>query len=235
MSDAPRPPARPLERARDRAVDALTGLYADDELTVEELEDRLDRCYRAGSVDELETLFSDLPARPDLEAVRPAAGGDEGEADAADAPGRGQGAAGGADPGPGRRDRPDGAGTARPPAERSGHDLVLGVMSGVRRSGRWTPPRHTNAVAVMGGIDLDFRDARFPPGETTVNAVAFWGGVDITVPPGLRVECGGVPLMGGFDRLDQDGEEGVHPGAVLRIRGVACMGAVEVKVKPPEA
>jgi hypothetical protein len=217
VSDDPRPPARPLERARDRAVDALTGLYADDELTVEELEERLDRCYRAGSVDELETLFSDLPARPELDAVR-----------ADDGAGRASEGAG-VEPGAGR---PSGR-AAEPPAERPRHDLVLGVLSGVRRSGRWTPPRHMNAVAVMGGVELDFRDARFPPGETTLNAVAFWGGIEITVPPGLRVECGGVPLMGGFDRVDQDGEEGVHPGAVLRIRGVACMGAVEVAVKAP--
>lgn len=223
MSDDPRPPARPLERARDRAVEALTGLYADDELTVEELEERLDRCYRAGSVDDLETLFSDVPARPDLDAVRP------------DDPGSRDGAASegvAAEPAAGRTGRPSGS-AAETPAERPRHDLVLGVLGGVRRSGRWTPPRHMNAVAVMGGVELDFREARFPPGETTLNAVAFWGGVEITVPPGLRVECSGVPLMGGFDRVDQDGEEGVHPDAVLRIRGVACMGAVEVGVKAP--
>lgn len=227
MSDRPPPPSGPLNRARDRAVDTLTGLYADDELTMEELEDRLDRCYRAGSVDELETLFSDLPTAPELAptAADPAGGRESAGREG----GRERGGADRAE-----RRAPDRPRRSGPPAERRGHDLVLGFMSGVARSGGWTPPRHMNAMAFMGGVELDFRQARFPPGVTTVNAVAIWGGVEVTVPPGLRVESSGLPLMGGFDGLDQDGDEDVHPGAVLRIRGFACMGAVEVRVRAPE-
>ena len=205
-------------------MEALKRLYSDDELTVEELEDRLDRCYRAGSLEELEALFSDLPARPDLE--EEARGG---------APAGSSPEAAGEPPA-----RPEDASPARggrggPPAERDRRDLVLAVMSGVKRSGSWTPPRHMNVLAVMGGAELDFRRARFPPGVTSLHAVAVMGGVHVVVPPGLRVESAGVPLMGGFDRVDQDGDGESFPDAVLRIRGVACMGGVEVEVRAPGA
>jgi hypothetical protein len=211
-----------VRRARDRAADGLTRLFSEDELTVEELEERLDRCYRARSVDELEGLFADLPAQPDLSAAA-RHGPEEGP----------EGTDGGRD----AARSPDGRTRERSPArrdvDRKERGLALAFWSGIRRAGNWTPPEHMSAVAVMGGAELDFRDARFPPGVTTVTAVALMGGVEIVVPPGVRVESSGIPVMGGFDRLDQDGNPDAFPDAVLRIRGVACMGGVEVKVRPP--
>lgn len=204
MSQGRQPLQRNLDRARDHAVGALASAFAGDELTMEEYEARLDRCYRAASVAEVRDVVADLPEVPEIDPV-------EGT-------------------------RAASAGAARPPAEadRPGHGLVLAVWSGVKRSGSWTPPRHLHAVAVMGGAELDLREARFPEGETTVNVLAVMGGVEIVVPPGLRVQCSGIPLVGGFDSLDQDGDPGVAPGAVLRIRGLACMGGVEVRVARTE-
>ena len=213
-----RRPSKTLARARERAAEALTRAFADDELDVDDFEARLDRCYRAGGFDELEELFEDLtvslPARRE---------------------GTGAPAGSGADPDAGVAARGSREDTGGPPApsDRQDHDLVVAVMSGVGRGGRWTPPRHINAVAVMGGVELDFRQARFPAGETTLNAVAFMGGVEIVVPPGLAVTSSGVPLMGGFERVDQDDDGRRAPGAVLRIRGLACMGGVEVRTARP--
>ena len=213
MSEGAKRPSKTLVRARERAAASLTEAFAEDELDVDEFEARLDRCWRAGSFGELEELFEDLtvslPAR-----VGEAGGGSEPAGRPAE----------GSDEAPTRR---------APPTERPGHDLVLAVMSGVGRGGRWTPPRHVNAVAVMGGVELDFREARFPEGETTVNVLALMGGVEIVVPPGLAVDCGGAALMGGYDRLSQDGDARTAPGAVLRIRGVALMGGIEVSVAEP--
>lgn len=215
MSEGGGRPSRTLVRARERAAASLTEAFAGDELDVDEFEARLDRCWRAGSFGELEELFEDLTVSP-ARAEGPGAG--------VGAPGR----AGGASETAPERRAPRSAPPA--PADRPGHDLVIAVMSGVGRGGRWTPPRHVNAVAVMGGVELDFREARFPEGETTVNAFALMGGVEIVVPPGLAVDCGGVALMGGYDRLSQDGDGRTAPGAVLRIRGMAFMGGIEVRV-----
>lgn len=202
----------PLQRARERAATALSEAFSADELSLEEFEQRVDQCYRVSTVRELESLFEDLPVSPRLPGP-----GQAQDASPASRPGGAPGSAGGM--------------VLR--GERKARDLVVGVMSGVGRKGAWTPARDTWAVAVMGGVELDFRTARFPTGETTVNVLAVMGGVEIVVPPGLRVECSGLPLMGGFDRLDQDGDGSHVPGAVLRIRGLALMGGVEVRVASP--
>lgn len=110
---------------------------------------------------------------------------------------------------------------------------VVAVMGGVRRRGHWTPARQILATAVMGGVELDFREARFGPGITEVVVFALMGGVEIIVPPDLPVESGGIGLMGGFDSAGQ-GPTPTDPDAPrLRIQGVAIMGGVEVHARLP--
>lgn len=214
MSGGPVPGDRaPLQRARERAAEALGEAYSADELSLAEFEERVDRCYRVATVRELEALFEDLPVSPRL----PAAVGEE-------VP----------EPAGGSEVEPRRPATGDVPVRRREHDVVVGVMSGVGRKGAWTPAERTYALAVMGGAELDFREARFPPGATKVYVLAFWGGVEIVVPPGLRVESSGLPIMGGFDRLDQDGDGSRAPDAVLQIHGLACMGGVEVRVAGPD-
>lgn len=222
MSGGDLRPSRTLLRARERAAAGLTEAFAGDELDVDEFEARLDRCWRAANFEELEGLFEDLTVSLPVPAE------ETDEARTGTAPAGGPAEAQGRAPGP---DAPRGVPPA--PADRPGHDLVLAVMSGVGRGGRWVPPRHINAVAVMGGVELDFREARFPAGETTLHAVALMGGVEIVVPPGLAVTSAGIALMGGYDRLDQEGAGRASEGAVLRIRGVALMGGVQVRVAEP--
>jgi hypothetical protein len=115
---------------------------------------------------------------------------------------------------------------ARPEDVRK-RQFVVAVMSGSERRGVWSPARSIEVVAVMGGVQLDFREAVFAPGVTQVNVLAFWGGVEIMVPPEVRVECSGMGIMGGFEGLDQRGAN--HPDTpILRITGLAVMGGVEV-------
>ena len=62
----------------------------------------------------------------------------------------------------------------------------------MRRQGSWRVPQHPRVVAVMGGIDLDFREAVFCPDVSEVNITSVMGGVAVIVPPQLNVECSGV-------------------------------------------
>lgn len=105
---------------------------------------------------------------------------------------------------------------------------LFAILGGTKRKGVWQPPRHLHVVAMLGGVELDFSQAEMPPGTTEVTVFTIMGGIEITVPPGLNVDVSGVPLMGGFD----DKSAGtVDPDApTLRVRGVAVMGGVEVKV-----
>lgn len=105
---------------------------------------------------------------------------------------------------------------------------LVAILGGTSRKGVWQPPRNLRIFAMLGGVDLDFTNAEMAPGTTEVTVFTFMGGIDIVVPPGLNVDVSGVPLMGGFD----DRSSGmVNPDApTLRIRGVAIMGGVDVKL-----
>ena len=63
MSDTPQPPVA-LNHLREQTVHALSEHFARDNLAVEELEERLDMCYRATTLEELRALTADLPVLP---------------------------------------------------------------------------------------------------------------------------------------------------------------------------
>jgi hypothetical protein len=109
----------------------------------------------------------------------------------------------------------------------------LALMSGVVRRGSWIVPARMRAVAVMGGVELDLREAVLTSPVTEIYAVAVMGGIVVTVPPNVRLEADGFAIMGGFeDQLEQPGAH--DPAApVVRVRGFALMGGVEAKVGEP--
>ena len=116
--------------------------------------------------------------------------------------------------------------------------FLAGVLGGSTRGGAWIAPREMYAVALMGGVELDFREAAFGPGVTEVTVFALWGGVDIVVPPGLQVECSGAGILGGFERTPDEladaSAASLDPGSpVLRVNGVALMGGVDVSTRLP--
>jgi hypothetical protein len=111
--------------------------------------------------------------------------------------------------------------------------VVLAVMGGVVRKGSWIVPRNLKIFAMMGGAEIDLRDAKFSPGVTEIEANTIMGGIEITVPPGVRVESLGAAFMGGFEASAGDATA-LDPNApVLRVSGLAIMGGVEVKVRKP--
>ena len=109
-------------------------------------------------------------------------------------------------------------------------ETVLALMGGSVRQGAWEPAARVLAISVMGGVKLDFREADLLEGETFVHCFALMGGVEIVVPPDVNVEVQGIGLLGGFPALRWRAADPSAP--VLRIRGVALMGGVDVKVKP---
>lgn len=190
----------PLEQTRQSVIVQLTEHFAVDNLSVEALEERLDRAHSAATLDELRSLVSDLPVLYE---------------------------GGAAVAGPRTYVSPA---TGTHVAERQ---FIVGIMGGAEKKGVWTPARETVVIAFMGGAELDFREARMPPGVTEINIFAVMGGAEIIVPPGVHVDLNGFAIMGGF------GQSGYAPpptdpnAPVLRIGGFACMGGVEVNVRYP--
>jgi hypothetical protein len=113
------------------------------------------------------------------------------------------------------------------------HSVIVGIMGGGERSGSWIPARNNWAVGVMGGCELDFRDAQLGSGVTEVRVLAMMGGVEILAPPDVHVECSGIGIMGGFG-VSTHYRPPAHPDApILRVTGVAIMGGAGVTVRYP--
>lgn len=211
MSNASNGTPSPATPARRQAViDVLCDAFAHDQLTTRELESRLDVATRARTESELAALLTDL----DLASLT---SGQDGSAATALTEVR----------------RPAGpvvSSRAGPPARRQ---FSVGVFSGHSRKGAWEPAADITALAVMGGVELDFREAVFSESVVEVRAVAVMGGVDIVVPPGVRVETSGFAVMGGFEGTSEIDQEPGPNAPTLRVGGFALMGGVSVDVRLP--
>ncbi len=188
---------RQLSAERDRVAQALSLHYAADHLHLDELEDRLERVYRAQSPAQLESLLAGLPML---------------STDALDA---------GAAP------------LMAPPGMVPKRGVVFAIMGGATRKGSWLMPQELKVVAIMGGVEIDLREARFSPGVSEIDVTAFMGGVEILVPRGVRVEVLGAAFMGGFEADAGDASALDASQPVLRVTGLAIMAGVEVKVRRP--
>ena len=197
----------PLKHTREVTIDALMEHFANDVMEIDEFERRVEAAHAAQTSDELKALLHDLPGSTNLPAVA------------------------------GQETLPA---SAPPPSYQvttasnvKENEFVLAVMGGGSRRGRWRAARKNTVVTVMGGAELDFREAVLGPGVTEVRIFALWGGTEVIVPPGMNVEVNGFALMGGFDH--QTDESVAHDPAAptLRITGVACMGGVDVNTRHP--
>jgi hypothetical protein len=179
---------------RERVVEVLSSAFANDRLSMEQLDERLAAVYRAQSQHELELLLAD-PSDPSRSLAQE------------NAPSR-----------------------VASPAAVIERGVAMALMGGFERKGAWFVPRHLKVVAVMGGGELDLRDAKLSPGVTEIEIFAMFGGVTILVPDGVRVDVSGMGVMGGFSASGGSTNEDPY-APILRVSGFALMGGVEVRRK----
>ena len=106
---------------------------------------------------------------------------------------------------------------------------VVAIMGGEERKGRWRPARRTNALSIMGGVDIDLREAELADGAEIL-ATAVMGAVTITVPPGVSVEMSGFALMGG-NTGPNDKSLPLPDAPVVHVRAYSLRGGVVVERK----
>ena len=196
----------PMEESRERIIKMLEDHYAFGHLTLTQYENRLSVATNTESKGDLIPLVLDLPSLPGS----PVGNGKGGPA----------------------KDREVSVDSSSLSVNRGAvreSGAIVGFLSGISRKGVWRPPRNLNVTAVLAGVELDFRQAELPPGETVVDVFCLLGGVEIKVPPDLNVEVEGTAVLGGFE--DRSRGSADRTGPVLRITGFALLGGVDVKVK----
>src|ERR1700722_6813676 len=197
---------RASDKDRESAAEVLREAAGEGRLSMAELDERLDAVYQAKTYAELEPILGDLPHQtiaPDAAA---------GPAGPAAAPAS-------------RR-----AGPAEPPGAKPASGSAIAVMSGFSRKGAWVVPADFTAVVVMGGGELDLRDAQFSAPVVNIHATAIMGAIAIIVPDDAEVQVTGVGLLGVFEHAPTGA--GRPGGPKIHIGGVAFWGAVDVRRKP---
>jgi hypothetical protein len=135
-------------------------------------------------------------------------------------------------------DLPQEAGQATrpaPPAQaRKPVRWLVAIMGGSHRRGRFRAVGSINAVAIMGGDEIDLREAEIEGGELTLNLFAVMGGANIYLPDSVDLEVGGFSLMGGHEEVGS--QRSPRPGApVVRVRIYNLMGGATIYRLPPQA
>jgi hypothetical protein len=111
--------------------------------------------------------------------------------------------------------------------------LLLALLSGFERRGRWNVPKKLTTFTLWGSGVLDLRYADFTSTEVEIHAYSVMGLQTILLPPEVNVEIKGRGVMGGFDHevLGQG-----TPGApTVKIGGFALWGGVGIKRKARRA
>ena len=122
-------------------------------------------------------------------------------------------------------------GTDLAPAAGRRRHMIIAIFGGASRKGPWHVEPKMSVVTVFGGAELDFRDVDMPR-EVTLHCTAVFGGMEIVVPPEVRVIDSGIAIFGGRD-IGRGSEESNHPDApVLRLTGFTMFGGLGAKHKP---
>ncbi|WP_019972324.1 DUF1707 domain-containing protein [Mycobacterium sp. 141] len=107
--------------------------------------------------------------------------------------------------------------------------LLLAIMSGFERRGRWNVPKRLTTFTLFGGGVVDMRYADFTAPDVEIRSYSICGGQTILVPPEVNVDIGGHAVMGSFAHSVNG--EGAPGAPRVHIRGFSLWGSVGIKRK----
>jgi predicted membrane protein len=86
-----------------------------------------------------------------------------------------------------------------------------------------------NVTAIMGGCNINLRDADFAEESIVIDTFAIMGGIELMVPNSWEVVMQGVPFMGAMeDKTNHNTYSAKAQKKRLIIKGTAIMGGVEI-------
>jgi hypothetical protein len=200
MNDLARYQSGPIEQIRDKVMDDLVRQYSLERVDLAEFERRSELVSKATNRNEVLAQLADLPDLP-------------------------------VDRRESRESAPSGSASWRIGSSNSRpSDYAVAIFSGSDFKGVWQAPRNLTALCVFGGCNIDLRKAVVPQEGVAISCLCLFGGVDIVVPPGMRVRVRGIGLFGGFDRTANEVDDPYAPTIV--VEGLALFGGVSVRVRP---
>ena len=105
--------------------------------------------------------------------------------------------------------------------------MLLAILSGFERRGRWYVPGRLTTFTLFGGGTLDLRYADFTSSDVEIHAYSILGGQTILLPPEVNVEIQGHGVMGGFNHQVEG--SGVPGAPKVTIKGFSLWGGVGIK------
>ena len=113
------------------------------------------------------------------------------------------------------------------PNEVSEHASIFSLLSSSRRRWGRTTFRSAETTCILGGCELDLRDATLgADGTAHVEAFILMGGLKIFLPPNWTVVTHALPIMGGVN--DKTRSVGAVSTQQLIIDGTVLMGGIEI-------
>jgi predicted membrane protein len=104
---------------------------------------------------------------------------------------------------------------------------AFALLGGLKRTNDSQDFRGGEATAIMGGCEIDLRQASIKEGDAVLDLFAFWGGIEVRVPEEWSVVLEGIPVLGGYE--DNSRPPKGEARKRLIIKGYAVMGGVEIK------
>ncbi len=105
--------------------------------------------------------------------------------------------------------------------------MLLAILSGFERRGRWYIPGRMTTFSLFGGGVVDMRYADYTAPEVEIHAYSILGGQTILLPPEVNVEIDGHGVLGGFDNEAQG--SGTPGAPKVKIKGFSLFGRVGIE------
>jgi hypothetical protein len=116
--------------------------------------------------------------------------------------------------------------TGSPDADFNG----IAILGGFKRRITSKKFKGGSVLSVMGGFQIDLRQADMEGDSATIEAMSFMGGGEIKIPDEWQVSMEGISLFGAFvDETDQDAPSVSGTQKKLIMKGASLFGGIVVK------